>query len=199
MHGAGRRYNCRMKKILAGIDFAADSSTVARQLIGVTLLVDGVGGRIVETEAYDRLDPASHTYGGMTPRNAAMFGPPAHAYVYRSYGIHWCLNIVCREPGHGAGVLIRAIEPLAGVELMQHRRKGAKGRLLTGGPGRLTMAMGIDRSFYGEDLTGNRLWIEKGEGNFPVKRTKRIGIDYAKYGRNFPWRMVLEDNIYVSK
>ena len=82
---------------------------------------------------------------------------------------------------------------------MQHRRKGAKGRLLTGGPGRLTMAMGIDRSFYGEDLTGNRLWIEKGEGYFPVKRTKRIGIDYAKYGRNFPWRMVLEDNIYVSK
>ena len=81
----------------------------------------------------------------------------------------------------------------------QHRRKGAKGRLLTGGPGRLTMAMGIDRSFYGEDLTGNRLWIEKGEGHFPVKRTKRIGIDYAKYGRNFPWRMVLEDNIYVSK
>lgn len=79
-----RRYNCWMKKILAGIDFADDSSSVARQLIGVTVLVDGVGGRIVETEAYDRLDPASHTYGGMTPRNAAMFGPPAHAYVYRT-------------------------------------------------------------------------------------------------------------------
>ena len=107
-----------MKIMLAGIDFARPSHEVAQKLIGAVVLVDGVGGRIVETEAYDREDPASHTYSGPTERNMAMFGPPAHAYVYRSYGIHWCLNFVCREDGHGAGVLIRAIEPLEGLDIM---------------------------------------------------------------------------------
>ena len=100
-----------------------NSSEVASRLIGTTLLVGGVGGIIVETEAYDREDPASHSFSGPTPRNAVMFGPPGHAYVYLSYGIHWCLNFVCREAGHGAGVLIRALQPTTGLAQMIERRR----------------------------------------------------------------------------
>src|SRR5438132_3541270 len=135
--------------ILAGIDFSAPSKLVARQLIGVTVLIDGVGGRIVETEAYDGEDPASHSFSGPTDRNFAMFGPPAHAYVYRSYGIHWCLNFVCREEGHGAGVLIRAVEPLKGLEVMRERRGLEDVRLLCSGPGRVGQALGITHDFNG--------------------------------------------------
>ena len=136
----------------ASIDFGADAPVVARRLLGVTLLVDGVGGRIVETEAYDQGDPASHTYAGPTPRCAAMFGPPGHAYVYRSYGLHWCVNTVCREAGHGAGVLVRALEPTHGLAQMRERRGMDALRLLCAGPGRLAQALGIDARCNGAPL-----------------------------------------------
>lgn len=116
------------------IDSMAPSPEVARRLMGATLLVDGAGGIIVETEPYDREDPVSHTYPGPTQRDAALLDPPALAYVYRSHDIHWCLNIVCREEGHGEGVLIRAIEPIAGLAVMRQRRGQDDVRLLCAGP-----------------------------------------------------------------
>src|SRR5437868_7611400 len=165
--------------LLAGIDFFAPSHIVARQLIGVTLLVEGVGGRIVETEAYDREDPASHSYSGPTTRNGAMFGPPAHAYVYRSYGIHWCLNFVCREEGHGAGVLIRALEPLAGIEVMRERRGLDELRLLCAGPGRLGQALGITRELNGCRLDRAPFQLLAAPATLPVVEGPRIGISKA--------------------
>jgi DNA-3-methyladenine glycosylase len=185
-----------MKKLLAGIDFADDSCSVARQLIGVTVLVDGVGGRIVETEAYDRLDPASHTYAGMTPRNAAMFGPPAHAYVYRSYGIHWCLNFVCCEAGHGAGVLIRAIEPLAGIDAMRERRGVGELRRLCSGPGKVCQALGITQRHNQLALDAPPFMLLAREVAFAVQAGPRIGISKAM---DTPWRFVLAGSPYLSK
>jgi DNA-3-methyladenine glycosylase len=164
------------------IDFYAPSEIVAQRLIGAIVTVDGIGGRIVETEAYDREDPASHSFSGPTPRNAAMFGPPAHVYVYRSYGIHWCMNFVGELAGIGAGVLIRAIEPLEGIAAMTTRRNGAPLRDLARGPGRLTRAFGIGQAFDGQDLcTGHGLWIGQMpiHGDASVKAvaaTKRIGL-----------------------
>lgn len=136
----------------ADIDFRLSVQELAPRLLGVTLLVDGVGGRIVETEAYHRMDPASHSFRGPTPSNASMFGPPGRAYVYRSYGVHWCLNLVCGQEGDGAAVLIRALEPTHGLAQMQQRRGLQDERLLCAGPGRLTQALAIDRSFDGLPL-----------------------------------------------
>lgn len=191
-----RQYNYRMKKLLAGIDFADDSCSVARQLIGVTVLVDGVGGRIVETEAYDRLDPASHTYAGMTPRNAAMFGPPARAYVYRSYGIHWCLNFVCREAGHGAGVLIRAIEPLAGLDRMRERRGIEELQQLCSGPGKVCQALGVTQMHNRLALDEPPFMLLAREDDVTVQAGPRIGISKAM---DTPWRFVLAGSPYLSK
>ncbi|MEG2030715.1 MAG: DNA-3-methyladenine glycosylase [Janthinobacterium sp.] len=185
-----------MKHILADIDFSADASVVARRLIGVTVLVGGVGGRIVETEAYDRLDPASHTFSGMTPRNASMFGPPGRAYVYRSYGIHWCLNFVCREAGHGAGVLLRAIEPLAGIDSMRARRGVDDARLLCSGPGRVCQALAVTQAHNGLPLDAPPFALLAHAEEAVVLAGPRIGISKA---RDTPWRFVLAGSRYLSK
>jgi DNA-3-methyladenine glycosylase len=183
---------------LAGVDFGAPSPAVARALIGVTLLVDGVGGRIVETEAYDESDPASHTYAGPTARNASMFGPPARTYVYRSYGLHWCLNLVCREAGHGAGVLIRAIEPTHGIERMQQRRGLLDLKLLASGPGRVGQALAITRELNALPLDAPPFQLlpaarRRGGG---IAVGPRIGIRKAA---ETPWRFGLAGSPYLSR
>ena len=180
----------------APIDFAASSEHVARRLIGAIFTVDGVGGRIVETEAYDREDPASHSFSGPTPRTAVMFGPPAHAYVYRSYGIHWCLNFVCREEGHGAGVLIRAIEPLTGLDAMRQRRGLEPARLLCSGPGRVAQALGITHGNNGMSLLHAPFYIERPEEEYALVSGPRIGISKAM---DVPWRFGLAGSKFLSK
>ena len=182
----------------ADIDFLQPSCMLAPALIGVTLLINGVGGRIVETEAYDELDPASHTFSGPNARNAAMFGPPGCAYVYRSYGIHWCLNFVCQEAGHGAGVLIRAIEPTHGLDVMRARRGQQAERLLCAGPGRLGQALAVGPEMAGWPLTTAPFALLQ-----PVQPEAialvagpRIGISKA---REQPWRFGLAHSAWLSR
>ncbi|WEF31313.1 DNA-3-methyladenine glycosylase [Pseudoduganella chitinolytica] len=185
-----------MSTLLAGIDFDAPSEEVARLLIGVTLLVDGIGGRIVETEAYDREDPASHAFSGPTLRNASMFGPAAHTYVYRSYGIHWCLNFVCREAGHGAGVLIRAIEPVVGLDTMRARRGLEEAKLLCSGPGRVCQALAVTREHNGLSLAAAPFELLPRAGDVDVVAGPRIGISKAM---DVPWRFGLRGSPHLSK
>ena len=185
-----------MTRQLRPRDFAGDSHDVALALIGAVLLVDGVGGRIVETEAYDRQDPASHSFSGPTPRNEAMFGPPGRAYVYRSYGIHWCLNFVCREDGHGAGVLIRAIEPLYGVDIMRARRGLHDERLLCSGPGRVGQALGITRELNGSRLDQAPFKVLAAAEPGVIARGPRIGITKAM---EVHWRFGLAGSRFLSR
>jgi DNA-3-methyladenine glycosylase len=181
---------------LKAIDFTRNSPVVARRLIGMTLLIGGIGGIIVETEAYDREDPASHSFSGPTPRNAVMFGPPGRAYVYLSYGIHWCLNFVCREAGHGAGVLIRALEPVAGISVMSGRRHQRDLRLLCSGPGRLGQALAVTHQLNGCRLDRAPFSLTAASERARVVCGPRIGISK---GVEQPWRFGLAGSRYVSR
>lgn len=178
--------------------FSRDSVAVAPALLGRLLVRDLDGSllvsRIVETEAYRPDDPASHAYRGPTRRNATMFGSPGHAYVYVSHGIHHCLNAVCRPP---SAVLIRAAEPLEGLEEMARRRDVVDPRLLCAGPGRLCQALGITLREDGSDLTlGKGLWIAPGRPAHQPVVTRRVGLSVAI---EQPWRFVLPGTTYASR
>jgi DNA-3-methyladenine glycosylase len=180
-----------------GRDFYAGSvHDVAPRLVGALLLVDGVGGTIVEAEAYHPEDPASHAFRGRTPRNASMFGPPGHAYVYRSYGIHWCLNLVCEEEGTAAAVLIRALEPTHGLERMRERRRTDSERLLCAGPGRLCEALAVTGAHDGAALDEPPFELRARTQQVEVVATPRIGITRAA---DLPWRYVLAGSRFVSR
>jgi len=169
---------------------------VAPDLIGVTLLVNGVGGRIVEVEAYHHTDPAAHSFGGQTQRNAVMFGPAGYAYVYRSYGIHWCLNFVCEKAGSASAVLIRAIEPTAGIAAMRRRRGVAELRDLCSGPGKLCQALGVSIKHNGLTLDRTPFELRARDGEAEIVVGARIGITKAA---ELPWRYGLEGSKFLSK
>lgn len=152
---------------------------VARELLGCRMASADAAGRIVEVEVYDQHDPASHSFRGVTPRTAVMFGPPAHLYVYRSYGIHWCANVVCQPAGEGAAVLVRALEPLEGLDAMRARRGVDAERLLCAGPGRLCQALGIDGTMNGTSVIDGPVTITPGDPVDEVAIGPRIGISVA--------------------
>lgn len=178
---------------LAASFFARPPDRVARDLIGCVLLVDETGGLIVETEAYAPQDPASHSFKGPTPRNAVMFGPPGRVYVYRSYGIHWCLNFVCES---GSAVLIRALEPTRGLEIMQHRRGLRDRRLLCSGPGRLCQALGVTAAQNGLPLDAPPFSLGPRTAATSVATGPRIGISKAV---DLPWRFAQPDSLFLSR
>jgi DNA-3-methyladenine glycosylase len=179
--------------------FARSVHDVARELIGCTLHFDGCGGVIVETESYDRDDPACHAFGGWTSRNGVLFGPPGRAYVYISYGIHSMLNVVAESEGHAAAVLIRALEPEAGLESMRARRGERADRELCSGPGKLTEALGIGLEHNGASLSAEPFHLGppseswRGVG---IVSGPRIGITKAT---ELPWRFSAADSRFVSR
>jgi DNA-3-methyladenine glycosylase len=178
--------------------FARPVAEVAPDLVGCTLLVGGVGGMIVETERYQQDDPASHSFGGPRGRALVMFGPPGRLYVYRSYGMHWCLNLVCEPEGRGAAVLVRALAPTHGLEAMYARRGALPERLLCAGPGRLCAALRVDRALDGASAVDpdgpvavhGRTWTP------PLVAGPRIGITRAA---DRPWRFGLAGSPFLSR
>ena len=169
---------------------------VAPDLIGATFRFNGVGGEIVEVEAYHHTDPAAHSYGGPTERNAIMFGPPGYAYVYRSYGVHWCLNFVCEPQGSASAVLIRALAPTQGLPAMRRRRGVADERLLCSGPGRLCQALGITGTQYGLALDAPPFELRARSQDVDVAIGPRIGLTKAV---DEPWRYGLKGSRFLSK
>lgn len=176
--------------------FARPVHEVAPELIGATLLFGGVGGRIVEVEAYDQDDPASHSFRGRTTRTASMFGPPGHAYVYRSYGVHWCLNLVCAPEGRAEAALVRALEPTRGLEEMRARRGVEPPRGLCSGPGKLCQALGIGREHDGLPLDAPPFELLARDAERPLVVGPRIGITRAV---ERPWRYGLAGSPFLSR
>ncbi len=169
---------------------------VAPELIGATLLVDGIGGMIVEVEAYHHTDPAAHSYVGRTERNAVMFGRPGYAYVYRSYGIHWCLNFVCEEEGSASAVLVRALEPTQGLAAMRRRRGLREKRALCSGPGKLCEALGVSHKHNGLPLDRAPFELRARGEIAGIVTGVRIGITKAA---EKPWRYGLKGSKFLSK
>jgi len=190
------RNSLKLGKQLRKAFFNRSVLEVAPDLIGVTLLMDGVGGIIVEVEAYHHTEPAAHSYGGPTPRNAVMFGPAGFAYVYRSYGIHWCVNFVCEKPGSASAVLIRALEPTHGIPAMQRRRGLHEARSLCSGPGKLTEALGITHAHNSLALDAPPIALYARAAKPDIIAGVRIGLTKAV---NLPWRYGLRGSKFLSK
>ena len=177
--------------------FARSVHEVAPDLIGVTLLVNGVGGMIVEVEAYHHTEPAAHSYRGPTPRNLVMFGPPGFIYVYRSYGIHWCINFVCEKEGSASAVLIRALQPTHGLPAMRRRRGVQEERSLCSGPGKLTEALAITHAHNGLALDAPPIALHAPAAHQPdIVAGIRIGLTKAV---DLPWRYGLKGSKFLSK
>jgi len=176
--------------------FAGSLHEVARGLLGWTFLRDGVGGRIVEVEAYASDDPASHAYRGRTRRNGAMFAAPGTLYVYRSYGIHWCVNVACEPEGTGAAVLLRALEPTRGLAEMRARRGNLGDQALCSGPGKLTQALGISGAVDGMSIVAPPFALEPPDTPIDFITTPRVGITRAA---ELPWRYLVRGTRWASR
>lgn len=176
--------------------FARSVHEVAPDLIGATFLVNGVGGIIVEVEAYDQTDPAAHSFRGPTPRNAVMFGPPGYTYVYLSYGLNWCVNLVCQAAGSAAGVLLRAIEPTHGLAAMRRRRGITDAKALCSGPGKLCEALAITKALSELPIDRSPIALHARSGGAEIATGVRIGLTKAV---DLPWRYGLKGSKYLSK